>query len=217
MRPTLEIAKPAVSVETRAIDHKFGLEKSECEEFLQRHKSSNQHRPMMIPVDINTFHHFLGKVKQSEPNMLYVEWGSGGSTYVALQYASHVISFENDNDWCKVMTRDKFIQCNVVVGNLQFICPDGGKTVGFGIPANATSYNSLPYIEALQIHNYEPDFVFIDGRFRVASALGNLFFLSVQRLKFRVLFTLKILRLHTIFRGWGVGGLSIGVNLMFIN
>ena len=135
----------------------------------------SQPEPLMVAKDKQTLYNYLEKVKKSHPNMVYAEWGSGGSTYAALKYASYVISIENHKEWCDKMTNDKIIQCSIVVGKMQYICAVGGKTGTFGVPVDMENYHPEKYINALQTSGYEPDFVFIDGRFRVATALGTIF------------------------------------------
>ncbi|XP_075246644.1 putative polyketide synthase 26 [Convolutriloba macropyga] len=149
-------------------NNSYGLTRSECDYFL-RH-SMSQPEPLMVAKDKQTLYNYLEKVKKSHPNMVYAEWGSGGSTYAALKYASYVISIENHKEWCDKMTNDKIIQCSIVVGKMQYICAVGGKTGTFGVPVDMENYHPEKYINALQTSGYEPDFVFIDGRFRVATA-----------------------------------------------
>ena len=155
----------------------YGYTKNECEEFLQTH--TPQREPIMNSIDKDTFLSYLKKVKQNNPDMVYVEWGSGGSTYIAVQYAKFVISIENHDEWCVKMTTDKYIQCNIILGKLLFVCAYGGETRFIGFPAHKETYNSTIYITALENFNYNPDFVLIDGRFRVATALGIVSFLNL--------------------------------------
>ena len=78
---------------------------------------SKEEEPWMKDEDKALLRHFLGVARWRSPGgcMTYVEWGSGGSTLWALEYAKRVLSIENHPKWCRSMLRHPRIQC--AIGN----------------------------------------------------------------------------------------------------
>ena len=132
--------------------------------------------PMMSQQDKSAFHYYLSlQLKNNRDCMTYVEWGSGGSTFVALQYAHRVISIENYAEWCGIILQSPQVICNIITGQLVFVCVDGGPVAQFGTPKDMNNYNSSHYIDVMQhFTDLEADFVLIDGRFRVATGLASM-------------------------------------------
>ena len=65
-------------------------------------------------------------------------------------------------------------QCAILDGQLVFACANAGKTRMWGKPADLDNYSQDVYIDALTKFDFKPDFVFVDGRFRVATALKSI-------------------------------------------
>ncbi len=153
------------------------LSKLTREKCLSAEVRRQQHRgePLMRDFDKKTFRHFLSKSGEGAwPCMTYVEWGSGGSTFWALEYAQRVVSVENHVQWCTLMLKDPFIQCSILRGQLVFVCANAGPTKHFGYPVNRATYKPEIYLDALEDFDISPDFILIDGRFRVAAAMNSM-------------------------------------------
>ena len=130
--------------------------------------------PWMSNGDRDKFRGFLNEAQKKWPCMTYVEWGSGGSTFWALEYARRVVSIENYFEWCNTVLQDPEIQCSILKGQLVYVCVNGGPTQSLGYPADLSNYRQDLYLKALESFDIEPDLVLIDGRFRVASALSSM-------------------------------------------
>ena len=65
-------------------------------------------------------------------------------------------------------------QCAILSGQMVFACANAGPTEMWGQPANLDNYSQDVYIDALTKFDFKPDFVFVDGRFRVATALKSI-------------------------------------------
>ena len=132
--------------------------------------------PWMSEEDKLMFHHYLRDTAEKNPQcMSYLEWGSGGSTFVALQYAHRVISIENYAEWCGIILQSPQVLCNILKGQLVFVCVDAGPVGPFGTPKNISNYVSTHYVDVMKhFRDFQADFVLIDGRFRVATALASL-------------------------------------------
>ena len=83
---------------------------------------SKEEEPWMKDEDKALLRHFLGVARWRSPGgcMTYVEWGSGGSTLWALEYAERVLSIENHPKWCRSMLRHPRIQCAIGICFLSF-------------------------------------------------------------------------------------------------
>ena len=131
-------------------------------------------QPAMKHVDINLYRENLQQAVKRDECMTYVEWGSGGSTFIAPEYSSRVLSIENHPEWCNIMLANPFIQCKIAQGHLIYICVDGGPVQRWGTPANSTEYLSHLYLDALSnFDDITPDMVLVDGRYRVACAMNS--------------------------------------------
>ena len=117
---------------------------------------------------------FTAKVKEfveekySEANII-LEYGSGGSTVLALSLKKQVITIESDLAWLNRL-RDH-LQNENLIDNFTGIHPDIGPTKEWGHPSNSGDYFQRFPTYALSpwtTNNYNPDTVLIDGRFRVA-------------------------------------------------
>ena len=124
--------------------------------------------PRMSPAEIELF---LSHVRAARS---YLEFGAGGSTLLAVDaVAGHVTSVESDRDWIAKLRAESPIASAEAQGRLHFFHADIGPTGDWGAPKDDTGlrrwakYYSRPW--TARENDY--DFVFIDGRFRVACAL----------------------------------------------
>jgi len=115
--------------------------------------------------------------KYMKNSAIYLEFGSGGSTFEALKAGcKKVVSVESSADWVKYMKSWKFIRRNIKKGELDLRYINIGKIKEWGIPIdNTPKYEFLQYsdIQLSTPHLREAKgLVFIDGRFRVACCLN---------------------------------------------
>ncbi len=131
--------------------------------------------PAMMESDVALYRQTLGEAVKRNKCMTYVEWGSGGSTFIAQEYSDRVVSVENHPEWCNIMLQHTIIQCSIAEGRMVYVCVNGGPVGHWGVPKNETSYQSHLYIEVLNnFADLHPDLVLVDGRYRVACALNSI-------------------------------------------
>jgi hypothetical protein len=109
----------------------------------------------------------------------YLEWGSGGSTLVAVQSAiPRIVSVESSPEWLERMCEHPSILTAVNASRLTFECPDLGPTRGWGYPVHdigrrrASEYHLSPVLQALDESPNGPWLCLVDGRYRVACAMA---------------------------------------------
>lgn len=102
---------------------------------------------------------------------IYGEYGCGLSTVYANQYIRKItISVDSDFRWTEKVKNsvDSTELLNIKAINL-------GKVKEFGIPESYSfKENISEYLQYIWIQNKKPDFILIDGRFRVATFLTTL-------------------------------------------
>jgi hypothetical protein len=108
----------------------------------------------------------------------YLEFGAGGSTLLAVQSGiDTVVSVESDRAWCETIRHHPEIAPRIRAGRAAILHADIGPTKAFGAPVDSASldrwpsYIRLPWVEWHR-RGAMPDFVFVDGRFRVAACLS---------------------------------------------
>jgi hypothetical protein len=128
-------------------------------------------------LDLPERERFYAELK---PCTTYLEYGSGGSTLAALSTVPNVISVENDRAFYRAVTREARS-----LGRAQYfpIFVDTGRTSEWGLPTAQRltplriqrwrRYVKAPWI-VIERNNLFPQFIFVDGRFRVACALESL-------------------------------------------
>lgn len=107
---------------------------------------------------------------------LILEYGSGGSTFLAASANKRVITVESDEVWLSklIAKYDEKKLSGFIIPLLANI----GKTENWGYPDDETQwklwsqYPGLPW-KYCKTHNLHPDVVLIDGRFRVASFIAS--------------------------------------------
>lgn len=113
-------------------------------------------RPIMTKNEIIALSYFMN------PNNIYFEFGSGGSTNLASYYKIKTFSVESDIRWHKKL-KDNGIVANYITIDL--------KVSHRGYPGKGTNVNDWKkYIQAYK-SEYNANIILIDGRFRVACAL----------------------------------------------
>lgn len=99
---------------------------------------------------------------------LYLEYGSGGSTVLASKLSVPTISVESDRFYAAAVRGALPKPASV-----QILTPNMGLTREWGMPVFFGSRKGRRYVMAPfdLLDGRFPDFVFIDGRYRVAAAL----------------------------------------------
>ncbi|CEM33217.1 unnamed protein product [Vitrella brassicaformis CCMP3155] len=113
------------------------------------------------------------------PDSVYFEWGAGGSSLAAAATAGESWSVENALKLCSSLRADQRWSCFERSGKLHLMCLDGGKTDKFGVPRSETQEFTQQYVEAIgRPGRAHFDVIFVDGRYRVASALHALSYMN---------------------------------------
>jgi hypothetical protein len=112
----------------------------------------------------------------SDRRKVIVEFGCGGSTKQWLaQERERVFSVESDEAWISVVRQDEQIGAALKAGSLELIHADVGPVGSWGRPTDRHTMPSWPLYWSGVWTRHEArnaDFVFVDGRFRVACALN---------------------------------------------
>ena len=105
----------------------------------------------------------------------YLEFGSGGSTFLALINSNiKIYSVESDENWLNYLRSYSIVRKNEGE-RLEFYHINIGKVGKWGYPINSDMKDNYPnYSMSVfnKINSSDIDLVFIDGRFRVACALA---------------------------------------------
>jgi hypothetical protein len=107
----------------------------------------------------------------------YLEWGTGGSTLLAVNRGNTVVSVESDSLWAAGVRARREIAEAVSAGRATILHADIGPVGAFGHPQGRDhmdrwiSYLYLPWKEWSR-RGATPDLVYVDGRFRVACCLS---------------------------------------------
>lgn len=130
-------------------------------------------QPMLLQPELVTMQYLVrGKI--------VVEYGSGGSTVSLAAVASKLFSIECQQLWCAALLERIDIQFWIQNNVLTHACVDIGPTGPFGYPTMAVSpHTAFAYVNAISRFDVENiEVVIVDGRYRVASALNSLSYLS---------------------------------------
>ncbi len=114
-------------------------------------------------------------LKQLSDSENYLEFGSGGSTFLSILYSNaKIYSVESDINWLEYLRKWKIIRDNEDK-RLFFNYVNIGKTGEWGIPIEKDKeYLYENYSKSIFTLKKDFDLVFIDGRFRVACVLQTL-------------------------------------------
>lgn len=108
----------------------------------------------------------------------YLEWGAGGSTAVALDGpAKRVISVESDAAWIERIRAEVDGRGADVAARLSLVHAAIGEVGAWGWPADRSRTDLWPIYPAapwplIDAEGCVPELILVDGRFRVACALG---------------------------------------------
>lgn len=106
----------------------------------------------------------------------YLEFGSGGSTFLTLLYSNmKITSIESDKNWLAYLKQWDIIQQHLNTQRLSFQHIDIGKVGAWGVPLESDKIECFPHYSLAifqQKNNF--DIVFVDGRFRVACILASI-------------------------------------------
>ena len=121
--------------------------------FQSQNKSIVGGAPLMSEKGLAAFTKVMDFVsQQTRGKGIYLEWGSGGSTRVALtKDFLHVYSIDNCGSYYEELSKEPNIACAISQNYLTYIFGNGGETKPFGHPKNEKTYNSSPYIDAIDI------------------------------------------------------------------
>lgn len=130
---------------------------------------------------------FISKLKESRN---YLEYGSGGSTYLAAQYGVPFVCVDSDGFFLKQLKNKIESDGFLNESNQTYHHANIGLTEGWGRPAVFKQpsiqrlnlfrkYSDLPEVYTRKL--YIPDLILVDGRFRVACALKILQFLGDKK------------------------------------
>ncbi len=107
----------------------------------------------------------------------YLEFGSGGSTFLAVLCSNtKVYSVESDDNWIKYLSSWKVIKDSIHNKRLKFFYANIGAVKEWGIPIN-NDLKDVFYKYSSDVFKNENvcfDTVFVDGRFRVACVLKSI-------------------------------------------
>lgn len=136
-------------------------------------------KPQLFPIRLTDIErNLLVNVMNETTN--YLEFGSGGSTFLALfnNHIKNIVSVESDENWLNHLREWNIIKTNEKNKKLIFKRINIGETGEWGIPINKSSQDLFPnysaqiFEENLFDNNYNT--VFIDGRFRIACTLQTI-------------------------------------------
>lgn len=117
--------------------------------------------PHMPPAEIDRFKEEIGRAQN------YVEFGSGGSTVYASRMCVETISVENDRFYARaVATKLSAKTVTQIVAGM-------GITREWGMPMFPSARKARRYVTAPWDLARFPDFILVDGRYRVACALES--------------------------------------------
>lgn len=118
--------------------------------------------PHMDPPGVDRFRNEISKATN------YVEFGSGGSTVLVDRKHIRAISVENDRFFARA------VSSRLTSGMVRLIVVNMGLTVEWGFPHFPSERKARDYVTAPWTDKGAfPDFILVDGRYRVACALES--------------------------------------------
>lgn len=132
----------------------------------------NSKKPITVPIGMTKEERELlwTVIVQSKK---YLEFGSGGSTFIALKNTEiDITSVDSDNAWFEYMRKWKVIRKAEMKGKLHFHYVNIGRTGMWGNPVDESCKEQYPeYSSSIFRQISDFDTVLVDGRFRVACVL----------------------------------------------
>lgn len=141
----------------------------------QNNKTFNNTAVGAYPVALTDLEkNFL--IKSISDSKYYLEFGSGGSTFLALTQTDipFVVSVESDMDWLNHLRKWNCIVDNEKSNRLCFLHVNIGKTGNWGVPTEMDKKDLFPNYSMAPFATDKKtkfDAIFIDGRFRVACTM----------------------------------------------
>lgn len=149
-------------------------------------------QPMMTDKEFSLFYNYSSNIKT------YLEWGMGGSTTNFATLAKETFySIENNQEWCDKVESDECVlnykgkvniycvpleeHSNIRIQHLGFPQPIDKGIENFDEYEFYKEYGEDYVIKSIETLNIQPeslDFVFVDGRYRIACALYAFQFLK---------------------------------------
>ena len=115
---------------------------------------------------------------QLAQSSVVLEFGIGGSTGIAAEYPlERLIGIDSHPDWIARCHRDPRIAALAAKGRVALHHIDIGPVKEWGIPASqahAVKWRNYSLAVWSRLGGQTPDFVFVDGRFRLSCALQTL-------------------------------------------
>lgn len=134
----------------------------------------NKEKPTAFPM-ILTQSEQSALIKYLKNSKKYLEFGSGGSTFLALLHSNcDNYTVESDENWLGFLRSYKIIDSNINK-RLNLLYCNIGEVSKFGRPASNEKFESYPdYSQKIYelTNSGSFDLAFVDGRFRVACVLG---------------------------------------------
>lgn len=134
-------------------------------------------RPAMTDKEIVVYKKLLEETDH------YLESGCGGTTMIALSSnVPQIDVIETDIDWINKLKQKTEINLGEKENRLRFHHRDLGKVKQWGIPVDSSRIDNWPFFSlgVWQDLSDKIDFVFVDGRFRVATTLAALLMASEE-------------------------------------
>lgn len=131
-------------------------------------------QPKKFPIQLSQNERsFL--LKQLSNSRNYLEFGSGGSTFLSILHSNtKIYSVESDINWLEYLRKWKIVKENEGK-RLFFNYIDIGKTGEWGVPIEKDKEHLYEnYSKSIFTLKKDFDLVFVDGRFRVACVLQTL-------------------------------------------
>lgn len=115
---------------------------------------------------------------------VYFEYGCGGSTKFACETVPklEIHSIDSSSKWIEIVQDNPCIREGVENKRVHMSWINLGKTKSLGYPINEAKKHQWPvYSESVMSVGKRADFVLVDGRFRVASALKSLLYTDPEK------------------------------------
>lgn len=140
-------------------------------------------KPVMSSNEVDCLHKYMNEA------MFYFEFGSGGTTCLASSIKSikKIWTVESNQKWVDELKNHQDLNDRLERNEIHFDVVDiHGNPHFWGYPMNETMKDNWPmYSQSIQRAvkvGFDPDFVLIDGRFRVACALQVAMYCDSERL-----------------------------------
>jgi hypothetical protein len=135
----------------------------------RRFLSKLEMRPWMEPEEIQLLMRYYKRTRH------YLEFGAGGSTYLACQYSNirSIFSVEASEQWVENVAEKAPIQKRIAQGTLQirFVDINADPTNWSRPKDDSKKDNWHHYYNPWEHIRFQPDFILVDGRFRVSCVL----------------------------------------------